>query len=96
LKTGRFDVFIGGASGMRHRVRSFVGGSVIGELAHLLSVPRQADVVARCDSVVMCLRAKVMADLPRREPALAAAPYRLLAVELAAKVVRTNQLVMDT
>lgn len=95
VESGRFDVFIEGEAGARHRVRSFMAGAVIGELAHLLAVPRQADVVARCDSVVMCLSAEVISGLPQKDPALAAAVYRLLAVELATKVVRTNQLLVQ-
>lgn len=95
VDAGRFDVFIPAASGQRRRVRSFTTGSMIGELAHLLSVPRQADVIAQCDSVVMCLPIAALSDLANRDPALAAALYRLIAVELAAKVVRTNQLLAD-
>jgi sulfate permease, SulP family len=96
VESGRFDVFIESTSGARHRVRSFMTGAIIGELAHLLAVPRQADVIARCDSVVMCLPAPVISDLAQKDPALAAVLYRLLAVELATKVVRMNQLLVET
>jgi len=95
VESGRFDVFILGASGQPRRVRSFTAGSMIGELAHLLSVPRQADVIAHCDSVVMCLPVAALSNLTKVNPALAAELYRLIAVELAAKVVRTNQLVAE-
>lgn len=62
-------------------------GSVLGEIAFLLNARRTADVVAACDSRLICLRQSTMAALIAAEPRVAAPMLfnlaRILALRLA-------------
>ena len=53
-------------------VARLLPGSVFGEVAFLAQVPRSADVVAACDSRLICLRPSTLGALIEREPRVAA------------------------
>ncbi len=63
-------------------------GSVLGEIGFLVNAPRTADIVAACDSRLICLRQSTMAALIATEPGVAAPLLfnlaRILALRLAA------------
>ena len=66
-----------------------MAGTVIGEVAMYLDVPRSASVIADTNGVISCLPANALERMERDEPMLAAALHRLLAHYLASRLAGT-------
>lgn len=89
LEAGRVTVSVVGRDGARRRLRTMLPGTVIGEVAAYLGVPRSADVIAEDDVVVARLPASTWERLEREDPELAAALHRWLATQLATRLTAT-------
>lgn len=84
-----------GARGEPVRMRSLRSGALVGEMARHAGLPRSADVVAGIDAVLCRASAETLARLNRDDPELAAAWHRMIAVALAEKLNRTDQLLQE-
>lgn len=95
VESGRLAVLLDAGAGQKVRVRSFTSGSVLGEVARYLAIPRTASVLSEGESTVYCLPASTLDRLEREDRDLAALIHAILARGLAEKVVRTNLLVTE-
>ncbi|MFP4635970.1 MAG: cyclic nucleotide-binding domain-containing protein, partial [Nitriliruptoraceae bacterium] len=75
--------------GVRRRLRTMLPGTVIGEVAAYLDVPRSADVIAEDDVVVQRLPDASWDRLAQEDPELAAAVHSWLARQLATRLTAT-------
>lgn len=97
LESGRLGIYLPGATGGAPiRLRVMAPGAIVGEVAHLLNLPRTADVVAETPARVWRMSEAAIAGLAAEAPALAALWSRILARSLAYKVVQTNRLLADS
>lgn len=92
LLAGRLGVFLLGESGKRVAVRAMGPGAIVGEVAHLLELPRTADVICQEPARVLRLSQDRFAEINRSDPELAALLATMLARSLARKVLMTNAL----
>ncbi|MFW5933516.1 MAG: SulP family inorganic anion transporter, partial [Actinomycetota bacterium] len=89
LEVGRVTVSTVGRDGVRRRLRTMLPGTVIGEVAAYLDVPRSADVIAEDDVVVQRLPDASWDRLAQEDPELAAALHGWLASQLATRLTAT-------
>ena len=91
VATGRVRVQINLPHGQVLRVRTMLGGAIVGEIALYLNQPRTADVVVDTPSDIFRLSAEDFARLEREDPELAALAHRLLACNLSEKLSVANK-----
>lgn len=92
LERGALSVFITTSNGKRLRVRKQLPGSIFGEIAAYMDIPRTADIEADTDSVVYCMSEARLKEIEETQPDLAARWHRAMASALADKLMRTNKL----
>ncbi|SFP94411.1 cyclic nucleotide-binding domain-containing protein [Tranquillimonas alkanivorans] len=90
VDAGRFRIETAGPDGGRFRIRSLRAGAILGEIAGYSGLTRSADVVAEGDAVVYRMGAAQLENLFRIDPELAALWHRMMATELAGKLLRTS------
>ena len=95
IDSGRLAVQRPGPRGEPVRLRSLRSGALVGEMASYAGLPRSADVVAEIDTVLYRASAGTLTRLERDDPELAAAWHRMIAVALAEKLNRTNQILQE-
>ncbi|WP_299842754.1 cyclic nucleotide-binding domain-containing protein [uncultured Paracoccus sp.] len=101
VESGRLSVLItsasasASASGSGLRVRSLGSGAVVGEMAHILDLPRSTEVLAATASVVHRLDEQAIGEILDGDPVLSALLYKVLAHALALKVLKANVLIGD-
>ncbi len=95
VESGRLSVLITSASGSGLRVRSLGSGAVVGEMAHILDLPRSTEVLAATASVVHRLDEQAIGEILDGDPVLSALLYKVLAHALALKVLKANVLIGD-
>lgn len=95
IESGRLAVSIASQSGARLRVRSLGPGAVVGEMAHILHLPRSTEVLAASASVVHRLDGQDVIAMRRDDPELSALLYKVLAHALALKLLKANVLIGD-
>lgn len=95
IESGRLTAQLERDDGKALRLQSMEAGSIVGELGFLLDLPRSADVVADCDSVVLVLDRPRWNRLLEREPQVARAVETLVIRLLARRVVHLTR-VVDT
>lgn len=93
LESGRLVVRLVTPAGDTLRVRAMAPGSLVGESAHILGTPRNADVVAEGPVTAWRLGVQEMADMETNDRDLAALTYAIIAHALALKVVQTNDII---
>lgn len=86
IRLGRLDILAPGADGTEVLLRSVHAGSAIGEMGLLRGAPRSATVRAAEPTDVLRLSRARFERLQREFPALEAALYRLLLVQMAGRV----------
>jgi SulP family sulfate permease len=74
------------------RLRSMGPGTVIGEVALYLKLPRSASVVAETDSSVYRLTLEALHTMQQQDPGLAAALHKFIVRLLAKRLNDTNKL----
>ena len=74
------------------RLRSMGAGTVIGEVALYLKLPRSASVVAETDSSVYRLTLEALDTMQQQDPGLAAALHEFIVHLLAKRLNDTNKL----
>jgi CRP-like cAMP-binding protein len=80
-------------NGQTLRLKSMGAGTVVGEIAFYLGVPRSASVVALEKTTAWRLSSTRLRDMQREAPTLATLFHQYMARMLATKVVDTNRLV---
>ncbi len=90
IDSGRVAIVLD--EGRALRLKSMGAGTVVGEIAFYLGVPRSASVVALEATGAYRLSGARLRDMQRDDPALATNFHRHMAKMLAAKVVDTNRL----
>lgn len=93
VATGRVAIVLDLPGGQTLRLKSMGAGTVVGEIAFYLGVPRSASVVALEPTTAYRLSSARLRDMQRDEPALATVFHQYMARTLAIKVVDTNRLV---
>jgi sulfate permease, SulP family len=93
LESGRLGVHLPSPQGLGLRVRTMAPGALVGEMAHILGLPRSADVIALTATRVWRMPADRPAALAVDDPGLAVLWATILARALAHKVAQTNRLV---
>lgn len=73
------------------RLRTMGAGTVVGEVAVYLHLPRSASVVADGETVVLRVSAEAIEDMRRQAPAAAALLHAFMARELADKLIAATQ-----
>ena len=93
IATGRVAIVLDLQNGQTLRLRSMGAGTVVGEIAFYLGVPRSASVVALEPTTAYSLSSARLRDMQRDDPTLATIFHHYMARTLATKVVDTNRLV---
>jgi SulP family sulfate permease len=93
LESGRLVVRLVTPEGDTLRVRAMAPGSLVGESAHILGTPRNADVVAEGPVTAWRLGVQALADMETNDRDLAALTFAILAHALALKVAQTNDII---
>lgn len=96
VSSGRVRVQINLPNGQVLRVRTMLGGAIVGEIALYLKQPRTADVIVDAPSEIFRLSAEDFARLEREDPELAALAHRLLACNLSEKLSIANKMMQLT
>ncbi len=96
VATGRVRVQINLPDGKVLRVRTMLGGAIVGEIALYLHKNRTADVIVDAPSEIYRLSAGDLARLEREDPELAALAHRLLACNLSEKLSVANSMIQLT
>lgn len=93
IASGRVAIVLDLQNGQSLRLRSMGAGTVVGEIAFYLGVPRSASVVALEPTTAYRLSSTRLRDMQRDDPVLATIFHHYMARTLATKVVDTNRLV---
>ena len=93
IATGRVAIVLDLQNGQTLRLRSMGAGTVVGEIAFYLGVPRSASVVALEPTTTYSLSSARLRDMQRDDPTLATIFHHYMARTLATTVVDTNRLV---
>ena len=93
VATGRVRVQIKLPNGNVLRLRTMLGGAIVGEIALYLNQSRSADVIVDAPSEIFRLSAEDLARLEREDPELAALAHRLLACNLSEKLSVANKMI---
>ncbi len=96
VATGRVRVQITLPDGRVLRVRTMLGGAIVGEIALYLRQSRTADVIVDAPSEIFRLSAEDIGELERDDPELAALAHRLLASNLSEKLAVANKMIQLT
>lgn len=91
IRTGRATVLLDGLDGQAKRLRTLLGGTVLGEISLYRDEPCTATVVADDQSEVLHLTPERFADLCRSDPPLAAELHAFVARVLAGRVSHANR-----
>ena len=89
---GRVEVRLGFPDGRSLRLRSFEAGTVVGEIAFYLGLPRSASVVAVAPTTAWRLTRERLAALAAAHPELAAELHAYMARLIAQRLNDTNQM----
>ncbi|MBZ4690588.1 MAG: putative sulfate permease with cyclic nucleotide-binding domain [Cereibacter sp.] len=95
LDQGRLGIYVSRPDGGRLRLRLIGAGSIVGEMALYLGLPRTADVIAEGPARVLVMTEAALADLARDAPAELAAWHAVMAGALADKLSRTTRAFAD-
>lgn len=93
VESGRVAIMLELPSGDSVRLKSMGPGTVVGEIAFYLGIPRSASVVAVEPTVAYRLCAERLRAMQSDDPVLATAFHQYMASSLSAKLVDTNRLV---
>lgn len=91
ISSGRATVQLEEADGQRVRLRTLLGGTVLGEISLYRDEPCTATVVAETDCQVLHLTPERFQELCRRDPAVAAELHQFVARTLAGRVSHANR-----
>lgn len=95
LDQGRLGIYVSRPDGGRLRLRLIGAGSIVGEMALYLGLPRTADVIAEGPARVLVMTEAALADLAQDAPAELAAWHAVMAGTLADKLSRTTRAFAD-
>jgi sulfate permease, SulP family len=93
IASGQVAIVLELPNGQTLRLKSMGAGTVVGEIAFYLGVPRSASVVALEKTTAWRLSSTRLRDMQREAPTLATLFHQYMARMLATKVVDTNRLV---
>jgi SulP family sulfate permease len=93
IESGRVAVLLGLPDGRSVRLKSMGAGTVVGEIAFYLGVPRSASVVALEDTTAFRLSAEKLRAMHRDVPGLATVFHEYMARMLSVRLMETNRLV---
>jgi len=91
IERGMVEVRLGLPDGREIRLRSMGAGTVVGEIAAYLELPRSASVVAECETRAVCIGYAAMAAMRVSDPQAAALLHAFMARQLAEKLVAATQ-----
>ncbi len=92
IQKGRVSALLKAQNGQVIRLRTMGPGSIVGELAMYLGLPRSASLIAEMDSVVWRLTPEAVAAMERDHPHSASALHEILARMLASRFIQANEL----
>jgi SulP family sulfate permease len=92
IQEGRISALLKAQNGDVIRLRTMGPGSVVGELAMYLGLPRTASLIAETNSVVWRLSLDTLAAMERDDPRSASALHEILARMLAGRLTQANEL----
>jgi SulP family sulfate permease len=93
IESGRVAVLLRLTNGRSVRLKSMGAGTVVGEIAFYLGVPRSASVVALEETTAFRLSADQLRAMHRDVPELAIVFHEYMARMLSARLMETNRLV---
>lgn len=93
IESGRVAVQLELASGKSVRLRSMGAGTIVGEVALYLGIPRSASVVAEVPTVAYKLTLDALKRMKEDDPSLAATFHTFVVRLVAARLAATNRLV---
>jgi SulP family sulfate permease len=96
IQKGRISALLKAQNGDVIRLRTMGPGSIVGEMAMYLGLPRTASLIAETDSVVWRLTPEARTRMEQKDPHSASALHEILARMLAARVVQANDLLEIT
>jgi SulP family sulfate permease len=96
IQKGRISALLKAQNGDVIRLRTMGPGSIVGEMAMYLGLPRTASLIAETDSIVWRLTPDALATMERDDPRSASALHEILARMLAARFVQANELLEIT
>lgn len=89
---GRLAVVVTRPDGHEMRLRSMIGGAVLGEVAFYADLPRTADIRAEIETDLLVMTSQSLARLGAEDQGLLAYWHHLMARALADKLARTTRL----
>lgn len=93
LIRGKLKVLISLPNGLKLRLRTMTSGAIVGEIAFYLQKNRTADVVVEEDSIVLRIDTIALNRLERENSEVAILVHRLLAMNLAEKLIQSNRMI---
>lgn len=93
IESGRAAIMLELPGGASVRLKSIGAGTIVGEIAFYLGVPRSASVVALEPTTAFRLSGERLRQMQQDDPALATQFHQYMARTLSAKLVETNRLV---
>jgi len=96
IQKGRISALLKAQNGDVIRLRTMGPGSIIGEMAMYLGLPRTASLIAESDSIVWRLTPEALATMEQKDPHCASALHEILARTLAARFIKANELLEIT
>jgi sulfate permease, SulP family len=91
IERGSVTVHLSLPEGRSVRLRTMGAGTVVGEVAVYLRLPRSASVVADGETTVVRISGEALAEMHRQDPAAAALLHAFMARELAEKLLAATQ-----
>ena len=88
--SGRLGVHLPTVSGRSIRVRAIGKGAIVGEIALLTGLPRNADVICEEAAAVLCLTESAIKKIEAHDPHLAALMMSIFGRALAVKLAQSN------
>jgi len=92
IQKGRISALLKAKNGEVIRLRTMGPGSIVGELAMYLGLPRTASLIAETDSIVWRLSLDTLAAMECDDPRSASALHEILARMLAGRLTQANEL----
>lgn len=89
LAEGRLTAALEQEDGSSVRLRTMGPGTIVGEVAMYLEIPRTASVISECESVVYRLSPDAISRMQQEEPRLAAALHRCFGRVVALRLAST-------
>lgn len=97
VASGELEAVITDAkNGVIKRLKRILAGSIVGEMALYLNLPRSASIIAVTNGVAYCFSLEILEQLTLEQPALAAAFHKSVVNVVAKRLLYANRLLLSS